>query len=148
MHQIEHEKQHNWSIAAFEKVGNRIEHCLIRVDVSCAMPSQPLIIFALQIKAETHLRAKMNPADREKLKVALLEPMWQALDMSRTAITAVLPARIDRWGIEYDARWLPYFRLIQFLLPALHALNVIACMCRWRQIIIKPECHCIRHAFW
>jgi hypothetical protein len=68
-------------------------------------------IFALQIKAETHLRSKMNPADREKLKVALLEPMWQALDMSRTAITAVLPARIDRWGIEYDSRWLPYFRL-------------------------------------
>jgi hypothetical protein len=113
------------------------------------MQSQPLIFFALLIKAETYLRAKMNPADREKRKLALLEPMWQALDMSRTAITAVLPARIDRWGTEYDARWLPYFPLIQFLLPALHALNAIACMCPWRQITVKSEySHCIRHAFW
>jgi hypothetical protein len=110
------------------------------------MQSQPLIIFALQIKEETHLRAKMTLADREKRKLVLLEPMWQALELSRTAIT-VLPARIDRWGIEYDARWLPYFLLILFLLPSLHALNVTACMCPWRHRKKSEYSQCIQHAF-
>jgi len=49
----------------------------------------------------------MNPADREKRKLALLEPMWQDFERLHMPITSVLPSRIDRWGIEYDARWLP-----------------------------------------
>ena len=109
-HQVEDDIKQDRSNRAFDLVRSDVNMVLV---ILCSVSPHPKDAspgshtFILQIKEGTRLRAKMSQADREKRKLALLEPMWQDFERLHMPITSVLPSRIDRWGIEYDARWLP-----------------------------------------
>ena len=58
------------------------------------------------VVAEMGARNAMPAEQRAKKKQELLEPGLHALELARVSATMVTPARIDRWGVEYDCRWL------------------------------------------
>lgn len=58
------------------------------------------------LMAETDARNAMSPEERVKKKVEPLEPALRELEVARVTASSLTPARIDRWGVEYDCRWL------------------------------------------